>query len=431
METLPTLLAFGKITTGFCLILFGVSRHWGLWPSILGGAAVIGLLFGLSPSALVLHMAYSVMDEKFLLLGAVVFLILVLAELQESTGQGRRLVEGLTPHLRSPRLRLAFFPALIGLLPMPGGAIFSCPMVRDTARAIPIPETRKAVINYWFRHIWELTWPLYPGYILACSLADLPISLLWRYTWPALIINTAVGFVFFLRQIPPGPVKNAPRNAGKALRAVVPDVLPIAAAIGLAPLYGYLMDAGGLQAPAEVAFCGSLLTAIIILMAQTRTRPRVLPALIFRPHILHMLLIIYAIYCFKDILIAARVIDSLTVLAKGGAALLALFVILPFISAILTGLMAGFVGASFPLLIGLLHQAGLYEERLSWIIIALVAGNFGQMLSPLHTCMVVTIEFFRVPFLHLWRMILFPAIAQFVCAGSLALAFHIMTRGTV
>ena len=160
MLPLDTLLALGKISLAFGLILVGVSRKWGLWPSILLGALAMGPLFGLSPVGTVLAMGKAALAEKFLLLLAVVTAILVLSDAQEYTGQGRRLVTGLESYMRSPRVRLVFFPALIGLLPMPGGAIFSCPMVRDTAADTNLTNEQKGLINYWFRHIWEISWPL-------------------------------------------------------------------------------------------------------------------------------------------------------------------------------------------------------------------------------------------------------------------------------
>jgi hypothetical protein len=29
-----------------------------------------------------------------------------------------------------------------------------------------------AAVNYWFRHVWETFWPLYPGVMLAAALSD-------------------------------------------------------------------------------------------------------------------------------------------------------------------------------------------------------------------------------------------------------------------
>ena len=102
----------------------------------------------------------------------------------------------------------------------------------------------------------------------------------------------------------------------------------------------------------------------------------------------------------------------------------ALFVFLPMLTGVLTGLMAGFVGAAFPLLLSLLGQMQLQDERLSWIMLALVAGNLGQMTSPVHTCFVVTSEFFRVPFAAMWRSVAAPATIQFGLAVAYVAVLH-------
>ena len=68
-------------------------------------------------------------------------------------------------------------PALVGILPMPGGAIFSAPLV-EASRTSPHTQGEiLAFINYWFRHIWEYFLPLYPAILLVSSLSGL--SLPW------------------------------------------------------------------------------------------------------------------------------------------------------------------------------------------------------------------------------------------------------------
>lgn len=425
MLPLETFAALGKIALGFGLILFGVSRKWGLWPSILLGAMAMGLLFGLSPLNTALVMGKAALAEKFLLLMAVVAAILVLSDAQEYTGQGRRLVTGLEAYMRSPRVRLVFFPALIGLLPMPGGAIFSCPMVRDTAADTNLTNEQKGLINYWFRHIWEISWPLYPGYLLACSLAGIPISQLWHYTFPVVGISLVVGWVYYLRKgvtVIPNPDKVV--EARRPLGAVLLEGLPILVALAGAPAVSLLTGAMGLDLPAEASFIGSLCAAVLTVFIQTKTPLSVLPRLLFKRQVARMLLIIFAIFAFKDVIVTARVVDSLAGFADSKLALLALFVLLPIMSGILTGLMAGFVGAAFPLLLSLLAQMNLHDERLTWLMLALVAGNLGQMISPLHTCLVVTTEFFRIPFASMWRKVATPACIQFLLAVSYVALLH-------
>ena len=69
-------------------------------------------------------------------------------------------------------------PAVLGTIPMPGGALFSAPFIQQVAgdsmsgRDAGIPAWKMAV-NYWFRHVIEYWWPLYPGVIVATRIFGL------------------------------------------------------------------------------------------------------------------------------------------------------------------------------------------------------------------------------------------------------------------
>ena len=418
MFTADTLTALGKIAVVFAFILLGIARKWGLWPPILAGAGLMGFLCGFSPLAVGAIFAQACVQPRFLAMAGVVAFILLLSEVQAYSGQGRRLVNGLEPYMRSPRLRLIFFPALIGLLPMPGGAIFSCPMVRDIAEGTTLSSEDKGIINYWFRHIWEVTWPLCPGYILACAFADIPISVLWRYTWPLAPASLCIGFFLFLRAPVAFAPGQAPRSAvKKPLPAVLADAMPIVAAIAGAPVFGLIFDMlhSNNLAP-EVPFITSLLAAAAIALAQTKTPLSVVPRLLFTQHVMQMLMILFAIFAFKDVIIATKITEMFSPAVSSRAALLGLTLFLSLLCGLLTGLMAGFVGTAFPLLLALLLQMGLYEDRLPWVVLALVAGNLGQMASPVHTCLLVTVDFFQCVFSSFWRRVLKATALQGVAA---------------
>ncbi len=420
-----SLLVLAKIGATLAFMLYGVSRRWDLWLAILPGGVLLGLLFGLSPLHIAQTIAAAAAQESFFSLLATVACILMLSEVQSRTGQGRRLVSGLSPYLKSPRLRLVFFPALVGLLPMPGGAIFSCPMVRDVAEGIELSERQKTLINYWFRHVWEVAWPLYPGYILTCSLAGIPTSLLWQYTFPMILISFAVGWLFLLRK----PLRmtagyKEDTEEKRPLGAVLLEGLPIAVAIGAAPLYSLFFSLAGLHVPPGSSFTASFLTAIATAAVQGGLGPAALLRLLLQRHIGKMLLLIFAIFAFKEILTEAKVVNALAAMISGSSALVVLFVALPAMAGILTGLMLGFVGTAFPLLIALLGQVDLYPERLSWMILALVAGNLGQMLSPLHSCFLVTLEFFKTRLQEVWGTIAAAALLQFLLAALYTAALH-------
>jgi hypothetical protein len=112
---------------------------------------------------------------------------------------------------RSPRTTIATLPTLIGVLPMPGGAIFSAPMVAAVDVEGRLTPGERATANYWFRHAIELVWPLYPSFILASSITGLAparLSLVNLYSPVALVL---AGSYFLLRKY-----SDPPRRAGSS-----------------------------------------------------------------------------------------------------------------------------------------------------------------------------------------------------------------------
>ena len=178
MFTVASIPAVVRVIIVFALVLFAIRRRLSLGNAFLVGAIALGLLFGLKAPSIVRSLGASVVDPKTLSLAVIVSLILVLSNSMEQSGQMKRLLGSFQGLLRSRAVNLAVFPALIGLLPMPGGAVFSAPMVKELGNDLDLDQDRLGFINYWYRHIWEYWWPLYPGVLLTAALAEIN---LWSY----------------------------------------------------------------------------------------------------------------------------------------------------------------------------------------------------------------------------------------------------------
>ena len=129
----------------------------------LAGAAFLLLFLSAVPLVESLKIAISTFgDPANLDLMANIVCITILGNVLSYTGQLNRLVRSTQALFKEPRLVSVVLPALVGILPMPGGALFSAPLV-ETSRTSPNTEGDVlAFINYWFRHIWEYFLPLYP-----------------------------------------------------------------------------------------------------------------------------------------------------------------------------------------------------------------------------------------------------------------------------
>lgn len=410
MELASGLWPIIKITLAFVAMLASIRMRLSVWISILIGSFILAVLFGLSPFAWAKASVIGLFDIKAFYLAFIVWSIMALSAILEKCGQTERLMEAMRGYLRSPRLGLAFFPALIGLLPMPGGAVFSAPMVKTQAAKMGLSPVDKAVVNYWYRHIWELGWPLYPGILLAASLADVPLTTLVGYTVPGVALCLLLGWVFILR---PGRLKIDmmddaqvyERDFGKVFQLGLPIIIAIVGAIG----FELLMSIFTPDADYEIGVLVALVISFGVAVFQNRIPVSKLGEYLVSKHLLNMVLVIAAIFVFKGNLARAGVVEQLAGLAGGDAAIFTAAVFLPFLVGFVAGISVAFVGATFPLLLGLVEQLGLGDHLMSYMVLGMFSGYSGVMVSPIHICFVITCQYFHVPLSKTWRRTALPS----------------------
>jgi len=132
LDHIPALIRVGVV---FAAILLGIRKKLSLGNAFLLGALFLGFLFAMPPPLMLSAVGTALVYPKTLCLAGIVGLILILSSTMEQTGQMQRMLNSFKALIARPRLKLVVFPALIGLLPMPGGAVFSAPMVKQLGEA--------------------------------------------------------------------------------------------------------------------------------------------------------------------------------------------------------------------------------------------------------------------------------------------------------
>ena len=177
----------------FCLIVAASRLRVPLALAILGGSALEAMLLAGVKPKVALILAEGVVQPETLGLLLITSLQLVLSGAMQAGGQMERIVSLARQFLRRPAVAMAAVPAMIGLLPMPGGALFSAPMVQSAAGEHRIEPSRLSAINYWYRHIWEHWWPLYPGVMMAIAQTGSSFLEFARYQFPLCFVMIAAG----------------------------------------------------------------------------------------------------------------------------------------------------------------------------------------------------------------------------------------------
>jgi integral membrane protein (TIGR00529 family) len=415
-----------RMTMVFVLILFIIRKRISLGNAFFLGALFLSLLFGLEPGAMFGSMVASIVYPKTLALTVIVTLILILSNSMETTGQMQRLLGKFQGLLSSPRLNLFVFPALIGLLPMPGGAILSAPMVKELGIRSRLSGQQLSYINYWFRHIWEYWWPIYPGVLLATLMADINLMIFVVFMSPLTVIAVFFGWLPLknLDQLEKKKNNDERPPAWPFIKELVPILIVIIPGLCMGTAISLVFPSSAVAK--ETGLILSLFMAIGWIWYDNHLPWNQALKILKDPQLIKMGYMVMAILIFKGILGDSHAVEAISnELTLLHVPIVLITIILPFIVGLFTGITIAFVGSTFPILITLIHSAGETPFMQAYVMLALVCGFSGVLLSPLHLCLLLSNEYFETTLKPVYRYLWLP------CTGLLfsSIAYFWILRG--
>ncbi len=436
--------ALGSTLGAFGLILVLARLRVPLTAAVLAGTILVGLLLGLGPVELAGTMGLGAVRPITIALAVVTALLLALSEAMRAGRQLEEIVSLARQVLRRPAVSMAALPALIGLVPMPGGALFSAPMVESAAGGGSVSPGRLSAVNYWFRHVWEHWWPLYPGVVLATQLTHSTLPSFAAFQLPLGLCMIASGVVIFAGSHGDLHVRGAAPAPGtwrRLLRATSSiwlimivwgiGTLALRLAFGPAPMQlpGRPPLTAGEQNLALAYKFAPITLGLAASLLWTARRNRLglagAKALLGSGSIYKLVLLVTAVMVFQHVLKEVGAAGEIARELKGmHVPLLVVVAALPFIAGMVTGLAIGFVGASFPIVVELVGAMPGGPALRPFAALAYACGHLGMMLSPLHLCHVLSNRYFKTPFAPVYRHIL-PAAG---IMAALAAAYFVVLR---
>lgn len=403
--------------------------------AILIGGIACALGFGMSPVEVLGALLGGVVQPRTIALVTLVACLVGLSGTMQAAGQMTRIVHLAQQLLRRPVVTMCALPALIGMLPMPGGALFSAPMVESAAGGGDEPPGKLSAINYWFRHVWEYWWPLYPGVIVAVTVTGSSFGSFLLFHFPLSIISIGAGLVMLRKTHPslhaagPPPPKGTKRGLLKATSSIwLVLICWLIVKLILLAWLGPPQRAMPAETPltqserliATVSTYVPIFVGLVVSLVWTTRINRIdrkAAAKIWTNKTIYRTgLLVCSVMVFQHVLaqanVAERIAGELTALH---VPVVAVFAILPFVAGMVMGIAVGFVGTSFPILMGLLATTG--APPAPYIALAYLFGHMGQMISPLHVCQVVSHEYFNTGFAAGYRHLI-PAALITSIVGS-------------
>jgi len=390
-----------KLLAVFLAIIVALNRRLELGGVLAAGAVVLGLLFGRSVPQVALDAWSALTSYETLSLVAIVLCIMILSEVQRAADLLEPMVRALLELFTDARVVLAVVPALIGLLPMPGGAMLSAPMVQEAGRSVKITDNQKTFANYWFRHIWEYVVPLYPALVLTAVLLSVPLGTFIRHQWPLTLAAIVGGALIVWTTVPKATHANPDPHRWKSLLALGRTVWPVALIVVLTMTLNLDMLV-------------TLPVVILLLILVERLSWSQIRGAVIRGLDWHIALVLVGVMIFKYMIeVTGAVAHVSTALASLGVPPLVLIGLIPFIVGLATGVTAAAFGVGVPVILPVLAQMG--PSILSNALIVYAGGMAGVMLSPVHLCLILTKDYFHAD----WLETLLPvALAQAVVVAT-------------
>jgi integral membrane protein (TIGR00529 family) len=409
----------------FLLLIICIRKNLSLGNAFLLGTLFLSLLFGMQFRITLKSMLASLTDLKTLSITVIVSLILVLSKSMELAGQMQRMLKNFQGLISSPRLNLVIFPALIGLLPMPGGAVFSAPMVKELGVGSKLSDAQLSFVNYWFRHIWEYWWPLYPGILLTTVITEISLLTIIVIMCPFTVIALWLGYRALkspdnFRKI---KTNNQKAPLGPFIKELVPILVVIFPGLGMGILISKLFS--GFLISKEIGLIMALCLAIAWVWYQNGTSKKQIGLMLTHPQLFKVMYMIAGILIFKGILAdshAAAAVSQELMQVHIPLALIA--VSLPLLVGMSSGITIAFLGSTLPILVPLIQSLGEAQFLPAYVMLIIASGFAGVMLSPLHLCFLLSNEYFAVPIGLVYRYIWLPCVCLIGAGTAYFLVLH-------
>ena len=287
---------------------------------------------------------------------------------------------------------MAMLPALIGLMPMPAGALVSAPMIEKVADKLNLKPEEKTVINYWFRHVWEFSWPMYQAIIIASTVLGLTVREFSIKMFPLTILMILIGYLLFLRPIKDESIEKG--NRKKGIKLLLKATYPILVIILISIVLGYDMVYG--------AFAG-LVSALIPHFKKLSKKEIIKHG--FQPGIIFLLL---SVMYFKHLLEITNAVEALPkAILELKLPVIFVITLTPFIVGLMTGISFAYVGMAFPLLLP-------FFTSFDKIALAYLSGYMGMLFSPVHLCLVFSAEYYKAELGKVYKELLAPGAILFL-----------------
>ena len=400
------------VIIAFAVILILIRKKINFGVSLLFGSLVVGV-FSLQviapidiPKAMIEASVYSFEEQQVMTetieLALLMTLIFVLAKCMQETGAITKLIESLSTFF-SKGGTLGVIPAVYGLMPVQGGALFSAPQIDKEGEKYKLKKDQKNFLNIWFRHIWLPIYPISSAMILICSIqfSGVPLQMLILANLPSFVGMIIIGYLY-LRKYTKNAHPTTTTASKKNTQGLVYLLPPIV------PLMFYPLKFLGVSETR--CFLLGVVISLLVLYGLLKIEWRVYLHVLKKSVTWKLALAIFGIMILREMITISQTHVLLAEMMQNLAfPALVIIIVIPLLLGTLTGYNLGAVALSYPLVEPFFAFTGVNIIGLTSIIF--MCSIIGYLISPIHLCNVLSSEYLKTDTTRMYRMFLPAAFA--------------------
>ena len=403
------------ISLGFLVLLLYKRVNLGI---ALNAAAILLALIGVEWSTIPVIIYATTSDQLTLSIVLATFGIMLLSQLYKETSVINRLSGSLSRILNNPKIVISVLPAVLGLLPVAGGALMSAPLVDSEADKLKLKPERKAYLNLWFRHTIFPVYPLSQILIMTAALTGTTVPSIILRQIPVVAVMVLVGYIIGFAKLPKSECKDetASRSDSRSslkefLVAFSPILATIIVAVGLG-LSGFGFSTSGFDVLIAT------MIGLLVLIAISKMRLHVLLKPFKSWGIYGITAAAYGAFFLRNTMTAVGISGIFkTFVTSGNIDIIFLLAIVPTILAFMTGSPSGGVATAISIFAGILT----FSPATASLIY--MSAYLGYTMSPTHLCFVFTVDYFKSTLSKVYKYVIPSIIATFAAALAVYILF--------
>ena len=367
----------------------------------LNAAALLLALLALDISTIGLVIYETTISPLTISLVTATFGIMFLSLLYKETKVIDALSTSLSKLVKNSKVIVSVLPAVVGLLPVGGGALMSAPLVEAETEKLGLKGDKKTYVNLWFRHTIFPVYPVSQVLILTAMLTGVTITGLILRQIPVVIAMVLVGYWIGLRKTPKTEQEKSINVDRKIeLRRLVITFSPIISTIVAVVLFDV-----------DVAIAAFIGVAVLLIIAKPNFKIFVKPLKSWG--IWGITLAAYGAFLLRNVADKTGISQVFTpIVANGNVDILVLLIVIPAFLSAITGSPSGGIAISVSIL------AGTVNFDVASAALLYIASYLGYVVAPTHLCLVLTAEYFECSLGKLYRYLI-PSLIASLATGIL------------